>query len=200
MSNSILSRASQASRWLTPICWSPTSRYFAPGPWREPPPLAILVTHAHPDHFNGALGLVKDKEAPVYATASVGRVIEEIADAKRAQWTCPRHERPAETYYPTRRWPMAPRSSSTRRSFTVREVGPEVTHADSYLPTTADRGATAAFTVHLASHGRYPRPRTAFRRLAHRARRPRRRVLACALCNPGTARPARACPPTSGAT
>ena len=51
------------------------------------PLLAILVTHAHPDHFNGVLRLVHDKEVPVYATAGVGRVIGEIADAKRAQWS-----------------------------------------------------------------------------------------------------------------
>src|SRR6185437_12983520 len=65
------------------------------------PLLGILVTHAHPDHFNGVLALVQDKEVPVYATAGVGRAIEEIADAKRAQWS-PVYgaEWPAETYYP----------------------------------------------------------------------------------------------------
>ena len=50
------------------------------------PLLAILVTHPHPDHFNGVFGLVQDKEVPVYAASSVARVIEEIAEAKREQW------------------------------------------------------------------------------------------------------------------
>ena len=62
---------------------------------------AILVTHPHPDHFNGVLALVRDREVPVYATADVGRVITEIAAAKRAQWS-PVYGRewPAETFYP----------------------------------------------------------------------------------------------------
>lgn len=34
---------------------------------------AILVTHAHPDHFNGVAGLVRDNEVPVYAAGPVGR-------------------------------------------------------------------------------------------------------------------------------
>lgn len=49
------------------------------------PLLGVLVTHAHPDHFNGVLGLVRDTEVPVYAAASVGRVIEEIAQPKQEQ-------------------------------------------------------------------------------------------------------------------
>src|SRR5215831_10595704 len=65
------------------------------------PLLGIFVTHPHPDHFNGVSVLVRDHEVPVYAAASVGAVIEEIADAKRAQWA-PVYgtEWPAETYYP----------------------------------------------------------------------------------------------------
>src|SRR6266699_2112345 len=96
------------------------------------PLLAILVTHPHPDHFNGVLGLVRDKEVPVYATAGVVRVIEEIADAKRAQWS-PVYgaEWPAETYHPNSPLPDGTRVQLDELSFTVHEVGPAESHADS---------------------------------------------------------------------
>jgi glyoxylase-like metal-dependent hydrolase (beta-lactamase superfamily II) len=83
------------------------------------------VTHAHPDHFNGVLGLVREQEVPVYATAGVSRVIKEIAVAKRAQWS-PVYgaEWPAETYYPNT--PLADGATVQlgELSFTVREVPP----------------------------------------------------------------------------
>ena len=118
------------------------------------PLLAILVTHAHPDHFNGVLGLVQDKEVPVYATASVGRVIEEIADSKRAQWS-PVYgaEWPAETYYPNSPLPDGAQVQLDEMTFTVREVGPAESHADSYLVLTANEATSVAFTGDLAFHG-----------------------------------------------
>ncbi|HEY2128067.1 MAG TPA: MBL fold metallo-hydrolase [Streptosporangiaceae bacterium] len=118
------------------------------------PLLAILVTHAHPDHFNGILGLVQDKEVPVYATASVGRVIEEIADSKRAQWS-PVYgtEWPAETYYPNSLLADGAQVQLDEMTFTVREVGPAESHADSYFVLTANEAASVAFTGDLAFHG-----------------------------------------------
>jgi glyoxylase-like metal-dependent hydrolase (beta-lactamase superfamily II) len=120
------------------------------------PLLAILVTHAHPDHFNGILGLVKDKEVPVYATAGVGRVIEEIADAKRAQWS-PVYgaEWPAETYYPNSLLADGAQVQFDEMSFTVREAGAAESHADSYFLMAAS-GSAAAFTGDLAFHGTHP--------------------------------------------
>ena len=121
------------------------------------PLLAILVTHAHPDHFNGVLGLVKDKEVPVYATTSVGRVIEEIADAKRAQWL-PVYgpEWPTETYYPNALLADGAQVQLEEMSFTVREAGPAESHADSYFLMAANGSATVAFTGDLAFHGTHP--------------------------------------------
>ena len=121
------------------------------------PLLAILVTHAHPDHFNGILGLVKDNEVPVYATASVGRVIEGIADAKRAQWS-PVYgaEWPAETYYPNSLLSDGAQVQLDEMSFTVHETGPAESHADSYLIMAASGSGTVAFTGDLAFHGMHP--------------------------------------------
>jgi glyoxylase-like metal-dependent hydrolase (beta-lactamase superfamily II) len=118
------------------------------------PLLAILVTHAHPDHFNGIFGLVQDREVPVYASAGVGRAIEGIADAKRAQWS-PVYgtEWPAETYYPNSLLADGARVQLDEMTFTVSEVGPAESHADSYLLLTANEGAAVAFTGDLAFHG-----------------------------------------------
>jgi glyoxylase-like metal-dependent hydrolase (beta-lactamase superfamily II) len=118
------------------------------------PLLAILVTHPHPDHFNGVFGLVQDKEVPVYAAASVARVITEIAEAKREQWS-PTYgaEWPAETYYPNS--PLSDRGQVRfgELTFTVRELGAAESHADSYFLLAAAGHAPVAFTGDLAFRG-----------------------------------------------
>lgn len=120
------------------------------------PLLAILVTHPHPDHFNGVFGLVQDNEVPVYAAASVARVIEEIAEAKREQWS-PTYgaEWPARTYYPNSPLADGAQIRFGELTFTVRELGPAESHADSYFLLAAD-GAPVAFTGDLAFHGTHP--------------------------------------------
>ena len=121
------------------------------------PLLAILVTHPHPDHFNGVFGLVQDKEVPVYAAASVARVIEEIAEAKREQWS-PTYgaEWPATTYYPDSPLADGARVRFGELTFTVRELGPAESQADSYFLVAADGYAPVAFTGDLAFHGTHP--------------------------------------------
>ena len=121
------------------------------------PLLAILVTHPHPDHFNGVFALVQDKEVPVYAAASVARVIEEIAEAKREQWS-PTYgaEWPAKTYYPNSVLADRAEVRFGELTFTVRELGPGESHADSYFLLAADGQAPVAFTGDLAFNGMHP--------------------------------------------
>jgi glyoxylase-like metal-dependent hydrolase (beta-lactamase superfamily II) len=121
------------------------------------PLLAILVTHPHPDHFNGVARLVHDREVPVYAAASVGRVIEDIAEAKREQWT-PTYgaEWPTETYYPNSLLADHAEVRLGELAFTVRELGPAESHADSYFLLSAGSHRPVAFTGDLAFHGTHP--------------------------------------------
>jgi glyoxylase-like metal-dependent hydrolase (beta-lactamase superfamily II) len=121
------------------------------------PLLAILVTHPHPDHFNGVFGLVQDHEVPVYAAAGVAQVIEEIAEAKREQWS-PTYgaEWPATTYYPNSPLADGTQVRFGELAFTVRELGPAESQADSYFLLAAGGRAPVAFTGDLAFNGTHP--------------------------------------------
>jgi glyoxylase-like metal-dependent hydrolase (beta-lactamase superfamily II) len=115
---------------------------------------AIFVTHAHPDHFNGVMELVRQREVPVYATVGVDRVIREIAGAKRAQWA-PVYgsEWPSETYYPS--VVLADRQvvDVNGLSITAREMGQAESLADSYFRVQADDELPIAFTGDLGFNG-----------------------------------------------
>jgi len=50
------------------------------------PLLAVLLTHAHPDHVAGIGELVRGREAPVVALTSVAEMMREIEEPKRRQW------------------------------------------------------------------------------------------------------------------
>ena len=66
------------------------------------PLLAVLVTHGHPDHFNGVVELVSgQRDVPVYATPEGKAVIDEVAEPERAQRSATYgDEWPAQTAYP----------------------------------------------------------------------------------------------------
>jgi glyoxylase-like metal-dependent hydrolase (beta-lactamase superfamily II) len=123
----------------------------------QKPLLAILVTHPHPDHFNGVAAVVQDQEVPVYAAATVGKVIEQIAEAKREQWS-PVYgpEWPAQTYYPDVLLADGDRVQLAELTFTLREMGPAESHADSYFLLAADDRPPVAFVGDLVFHGTHP--------------------------------------------
>lgn len=119
------------------------------------PLLAVFVTHAHPDHFNGAVELAGNDDVPVYATPRVEEAIREIADDKRAQWS-PTYgdEWPATTYYPNTT--ITEGEPVTLGSITVRayELGPGESHADAYFTlTSGDDGTPIAFIGDIAFNG-----------------------------------------------
>ncbi len=52
----------------------------------DKPLLAVLVTHAHPDHVAGITELVQGKDVPIVALASIKLLMEQTEQAKHAQW------------------------------------------------------------------------------------------------------------------
>lgn len=50
------------------------------------PVAAVLITHAHPDHVAGLSVWLADPQTPIYALASVDRLLRVIEGPKRAQW------------------------------------------------------------------------------------------------------------------
>ncbi|HZR42052.1 MAG TPA: MBL fold metallo-hydrolase [Ktedonobacteraceae bacterium] len=52
----------------------------------EKPLLAVLVTHAHPDHVAGITELIEGKDIPIVAPLAVKQLMEQTEQAKLAQW------------------------------------------------------------------------------------------------------------------
>jgi glyoxylase-like metal-dependent hydrolase (beta-lactamase superfamily II) len=103
------------------------------------PIVGILVTHGHPDHYNG-LGTIATKETPIYATQAVLNVITKSDDAKEKQWT-PMFgdEWPKNRILPNKT--LANKGSVIFEgiTFTVNEVGVGESDADTYWVAKHDK-------------------------------------------------------------
>ena len=86
---------------------------------------AIIITHPHPDHYNGTCQLLQFARVPVYATQATIDGIRASAESKRARWK-PTYGKdyPDTTCVPDH---VAPRSGSVRidgLEFQFRDYGP----------------------------------------------------------------------------
>lgn len=115
------------------------------------PLLGVLVTHGHPDHYNGLAVLTAGASVPVVATAEVDAVIRKDDAAKEQQWK-PMFgaEWPAQRTFPTKLVADGEAVRLGGLTFRAHAVGPAESHADSYW--TID-GTSAVFAGDLLFSG-----------------------------------------------
>jgi glyoxylase-like metal-dependent hydrolase (beta-lactamase superfamily II) len=119
------------------------------------PLLAVFVTHGHPDHFNGVAELVRgQRDVPIYATAAGKAVIEEVAEAKRAQWSPTYGEEwPAETAYPDSVIGEGQTIAFGDVSVRAHELGPCESPSEAVYLVEREGAAAVAFTGDLFYDG-----------------------------------------------
>jgi glyoxylase-like metal-dependent hydrolase (beta-lactamase superfamily II) len=117
------------------------------------PLLAVLITHGHPDHYNGISEIVSGATVPIVATAGVDKVIRDHDAAKEAQWAGTfGAEWPRKRTFPNRIVEDGDSVTFGDLTFTVHDLGPGESHSDSYW--TADLGGgQIAFIGDTVLHG-----------------------------------------------
>lgn len=115
------------------------------------PLLAVLLTHGHPDHYNGITDLLNGEDVPVLATSGVDQVIRADDAAKEAQWTPVfGAEWPTERTFPSRIVTDGETVTFDGVAFTVHDLGPGESHFDSYW--VLETGKKVAFIGDVAFH------------------------------------------------
>src|SRR5262245_25749817 len=96
------------------------------------PLAAVIITHAHPDHYGGVAALLGEADVPVYAVAGVNEVIRRD-DAAKEQILRPMlgNEWPATRRFPTRIVQGGERVSIADAVFAVTDLGPSESPHDS---------------------------------------------------------------------
>lgn len=118
------------------------------------PIAAVLITHGHPDHYNGLGNLVsEDKRIPVYSTQGVLDVIKESDKSKEEQWT-PMFgdEWPRNRVFPNRVLDDKASITVGGAEFSVHNLGPGESHSDTYWIMN-DGDQQVAFIGDAVLHG-----------------------------------------------
>ena len=103
---------------------------------------AVLLTHGHPDHYNGITTLIAGHPVPVLATAGVDSVIRANDAAKEQQWRPVfKDEWPAHRTFPTRIVHDGESVTFDGARFTVHALGPGESYNDSYWVLSGSPGA-----------------------------------------------------------
>jgi glyoxylase-like metal-dependent hydrolase (beta-lactamase superfamily II) len=109
------------------------------------PLLAVLVTHGHPDHYNGITEIVAGADVPIVSTRGVDRVIRESDASKEKQWASTfGPEWPAKRTFPNRTLASGESVTFGGVRFTVHDLGPGESHSDSWWMADID-GTPVAF-------------------------------------------------------
>jgi glyoxylase-like metal-dependent hydrolase (beta-lactamase superfamily II) len=103
------------------------------------PLAAVIVTHAHPDHYGGLAALLGDADVPVYAVAGVNEVIRRDDPAKE-QILRPMFgdEWPTTRRFPTQMVQGGERVSIADAVFRVTDLGPSESPHDSLWQLESD--------------------------------------------------------------
>jgi glyoxylase-like metal-dependent hydrolase (beta-lactamase superfamily II) len=117
------------------------------------PLLAVLVTHGHPDHYNGITEIVSGTDVPIVSTAAVAGIIRDSDAAKEKQWAATfGPEWPARRTFPNRILRSGQSLTLGGVAFTVHDLGPGESHADSYW-TAEVAGRKVAFIGDVVLEG-----------------------------------------------
>ena len=115
---------------------------------------AIIITHPHPDHYNGTCRLLKIAHVPVYATQATIDGMRATVAAKHAQWKpIYGEEYPDETCFPDRVLPASGNVTVDGLELSVRNYGPGEASTESVVLVAQLR---AAFVGDLAYAGVHP--------------------------------------------
>lgn len=117
------------------------------------PLVAVLLTHGHPDHYNGVRNLVAGADVPVYSTPGVADVIRRYDAEKEAQWKPVfKDDWPTPRMFPNRSAVDKQTLTFDGVSFTVHDLGAGESHADSIWIVSA-HGTRIAFIGDVVLNG-----------------------------------------------